>query len=47
MNRDSGMNYKDYLDYLEANIGDDAEFTMGELVGMLKSGPDESYLMFP
>ena len=38
MNRKSGTDYKDYLDYLEANVGDDAEYTMDELVGMLKRG---------
>ena len=41
MNRQLGTDYKDYLDYLEANIGDDASLTMGELVGMLKRGPHE------
>ena len=36
MNRKSGTDYRDYLDYLKANIGDDAEFTMAELEELLK-----------
>jgi hypothetical protein len=36
MNRESGTDYSDYMDYLEANIGDDAEFTMAELETLLK-----------
>ena len=36
MNRESGTDYRDYLDYLEANIGDDAEFTMAELEALLR-----------
>jgi len=40
MNRESGT---DYQDYLEGNIGDDAEFTMAELEKLLKSGFDESH----
>jgi hypothetical protein len=31
MNRELGTDYKDYLDYLEANSGDDAAYTMEEL----------------
>jgi hypothetical protein len=31
-----GTDYKDYLDYLEVNIGDDAEFTMTQLEKLLK-----------
>lgn len=38
INKELGTNYKDYLDYLEANIGDDGEFTMGELEALLKRG---------
>lgn len=41
MNKELGTDYKDYLDYLEANIGDDAEFTMGELEALLKQGLDK------
>lgn len=29
-------NYKNYLDYLEMNIGDDASFTMDELKDLLE-----------
>jgi hypothetical protein len=36
MNRGSGTDYRDYLDYLEGNIGDDAEFTIAELEELLK-----------
>ena len=43
MNRESGTDYRDYLDYLEGNIGDDAEFTMAELEKLLKSDFDESH----
>jgi hypothetical protein len=35
MNEKSGMDYRDYLDYLKGNIGDDAEFTMAELEALL------------
>ncbi len=35
MNRVLGTNYAGYLDYLQANIGDDASFTMAELKGLL------------
>jgi hypothetical protein len=31
LNEEFNMNYKDYLDYLEQNIGDDASYTMDEL----------------
>ena len=31
-----GTDYTDYLDYLEANIGDDASFTMDELKTLLR-----------
>ena len=41
MNRESGMGYKDYLDYLEANIGDDAEFTTAEMKALLKPASDK------
>jgi hypothetical protein len=41
MNGESGTDYQGYLDYLEANIGDDAEFTMGELTALLKPGLDK------
>jgi hypothetical protein len=36
INRESGTDYRDYLDYLEGNIGDDAEFTMAELEALLR-----------
>ncbi len=36
MNKDLGTKFRDYLDYLEANIGDDASFTMEELKGLLQ-----------
>ena len=36
MNRESGTDYRDYLDYLKANIGDDVEFSMAELEELLK-----------
>ena len=36
MNKKCGTDYADYLDYLEANIGDDASFTMDELKALLK-----------
>jgi len=36
MNKEPGTDYTDYLDYLEANIGDDASFTMDELMALLK-----------
>jgi len=36
MNKKCGTDYTDYLDYLEANIGDDASFTMDELKALLK-----------
>ena len=35
MNRTLGTKYKDYLDYLEGNIGDDASVTMAELKALL------------
>lgn len=35
MDKAPGADYEDYLDYLGANIGDDAEFTMVELNGLL------------
>ena len=35
MNKKCGTDYADYLDYLEANIGDDASFTMDELKMLL------------
>lgn len=37
MNKELGTDYKDYLDYLEANIGDDASFTMAQLETLLRS----------
>ena len=40
MNKESGTDYKSYLDYLEANIGDDASFTVKQLERLLKSGSD-------
>ena len=40
LNREIGTKYKDYLDYLEDNIGDDASFTMDELRGLLKTDSD-------
>jgi len=36
MNKKCGTDYADYLDYLEANIGDDASFTMDELKTLLR-----------
>ena len=36
LNKELNENYKDYLDYLESNIGDDASFTMDELKALLK-----------
>ena len=36
MNKSLGAEYKDYFDYLEDNIGDDADFTMDELKALLK-----------
>ena len=38
LNREIGTTYKDYFDYLEDNIGDDADFTMDELRILLKTG---------
>ena len=35
MNKAMGTKYQNYLDYLEANIGDDASFTMEELKALL------------
>jgi len=35
LNNEFGDDYKDYLDYLEGNIGDDASFTMDELRALL------------
>ena len=36
LNKEFGAEYKDYLDYLNDNIGDDADFTMDELKVLLK-----------
>jgi hypothetical protein len=36
MNKSLGTQYKDYLDYLEQNIGDDASWTMDELEALLR-----------
>ena len=36
MNKSLGTEYKDYFDYLEDNIGDDADFTMDELKALLR-----------
>jgi len=36
MNQSLGTDYRDYLDYLEDNIGDDAEWSMEELRALLK-----------
>jgi len=36
MNKELDTDYEDYLDYLEANIGDDASFTLEELQDLLK-----------
>jgi len=36
MNKSLGTDYKDYFDYLEDNIGDDADFTMDDLKVLLK-----------
>lgn len=36
LNREIGTAYKDYFDYLENNIGDDADYTMDELKALLK-----------
>ena len=38
LNTELGTKYKDYFDYLEDNIGDDADFTMDELKALLKPG---------
>ena len=35
MNRTLGTEYKDYLGYLEDNIGDDAPLTMADLKALL------------
>ena len=35
LNRELGTRYEGYLDYLEANIGDDASFTLEELKALL------------
>jgi hypothetical protein len=37
MNRESGTDYRDYLEYLKAHIGDDADFTMAELEALINS----------
>ncbi len=36
LNKELGTKYQDYFDYLEDNIGDDADFTMDELKALLK-----------
>ena len=36
LNKELNENYTDYLDYLESNIGDDADFTIEELNDLLK-----------
>jgi hypothetical protein len=36
LNKELGTEYKDYFDYLEDNIGDDADFTVDELKALLK-----------
>ena len=36
LNTELGAEYKDYFDYLEDNIGDDADFTMDELKAVLE-----------
>ena len=36
INKELGTDYKDYLDYLDANIGDDAEFTRTDLEALLR-----------
>ena len=36
LNKELDAEYKDYVDYLEANIGDDADFTMDELKALLE-----------
>ena len=36
INKSLSTDYKDYFDYLEDNIGDDADFTMEELKALLK-----------
>jgi len=36
LNRELGTRYEGYLEYLEANIGDDASFTLEELKAILK-----------
>jgi len=35
INKELGADYKDYLSYLEDNIGDDASFTIEELKTLL------------
>ena len=36
LNKEIGTEYKDYFDYLEDNVGDDADLTMDELKALLK-----------
>jgi hypothetical protein len=36
MNQSIGTDYRDYLDYLEDNIGDDASWTMDQLQELLR-----------
>ncbi len=36
LNKELGTRYKDYFDYLEDNVGDDADLTMDELKALLK-----------
>jgi hypothetical protein len=43
MNKELGTGYKDYLDYVESNVGDDASLTMEQLEKLLKSRSDEYY----
>jgi len=35
INKELGTDYRDYLSYIEDNIGDDASFTMEELKALL------------
>ena len=38
LNKEIGIEYKDYFDYLEDNTGDDADYTMDELKALPKPG---------
>ena len=42
LNKELCTKYQDYLDYLEDNIGDDADFTMDELKALLEPGRSDA-----